>query len=105
MGFHWALDVRCWMLEVAFLFCLLLASPALADTNAVPKLANSDCLDCHLDPSTTRKVDGKVVPLLFPTNAFQKSVHSMLDCTDCHTGIKDLVHAEQTAAARLLRLP
>jgi hypothetical protein len=74
------------------LLCLPFAAPAPAATNAVPKLANSDCLDCHLDPSTTRKVDGKIVPLLFPTNAFQKSVHSMLDCTDCHTGIKDLVH-------------
>jgi hypothetical protein len=60
--------------------------------NAAEKFKNSDCLDCHLDPSTTRKVDGKIVPLLFPTNSFQKSVHSMLDCTDCHTGIKDLVH-------------
>ena len=64
------------------LLCLPFASPALAATNAVPKLANSDCLDCHLDPSTTRKVDGKIVPLLFPTNSFQKSVHSMLDCLD-----------------------
>jgi hypothetical protein len=74
------------------LLCLPFAAPAPAATNAVPKLANSDCLDCHLDPATTRKVGGKIVPLLFPTNAFQKSVHSMLDCTDCHTGIKDLVH-------------
>ena len=29
----------------------------------------------------------------------------MLDCMDCHTGIKDLVHDEQAAAARLHRLP
>ena len=72
-----------------FVFCLCLG---LFSANAADKFKNSDCLDCHLDPSTTRKVDGKIVPLLFPTNAFQKSVHSMLDCVDCHTGIKDLVH-------------
>ncbi len=60
--------------------------------NAAEKFANTDCLDCHLDPATTRKVDGKTVSLLFPTNAFQKSVHAKLDCVDCHTGIKDLVH-------------
>jgi cytochrome b subunit of formate dehydrogenase len=60
--------------------------------SATEKLTNSDCLDCHLDPATTRKVDGKVVALIFPTNSFQKSVHAKLDCVDCHTGIKDLVH-------------
>ncbi len=53
---------------------------------------NSDCLDCHLDPTTTRKVDGKIVALLFPTNAFNQSVHAKLNCVDCHAGIKDLVH-------------
>ena len=69
------------------------SSAAAAATNAVEKLANSDCLDCHTDPSNTRTVNGVKVPLaIFPTNSFQKSVHSTLDCTDCHTGVKDLVH-------------
>jgi len=67
--------------------CLGLLRSAAAET-----FSNSDCLDCHLDPSTTRKVDGKIVSLLFPTNTFQKSVHAKLACVDCHTGIKDLVH-------------
>ena len=75
---------------VLIFICLCLS---LFSANAAEKFKNSDCLDCHLDPSTTRKVDGKVESLLFPTNAFEKSVHSMLDCTDCHTGIKELVHA------------
>ena len=66
---------------------------AAATTNAVEKLANSDCLDCHTDPSNTRLVNGVKVPLaVFPTNRFNKSVHGMLDCTDCHTGVKELVH-------------
>jgi len=69
------------------------SSAAAAATNAVEKLANSDCLDCHTDPSNTRTVNGVKVPLaIFPTNSFQKSVHSTLDCTDCHTGVKELVH-------------
>src|SRR5579871_2350340 len=59
---------------------------------AATAFKNSDCLDCHLDPTTTRKVNGKVVSLVFPTNAFAGSVHSALDCVDCHEGIKDLVH-------------
>jgi len=62
-------------------------------TNAVEKLANSDCLDCHTDPSNTRVVNGQKIPLaVFPTNSFARSVHSMLDCTDCHTGVKEMVH-------------
>lgn len=61
-----------------------------ADTN---KFSNSDCLDCHLDSHNTRVVNGQKIPLaVFPTNDFARSVHSMLDCTDCHTGVKDLVH-------------
>ena len=73
---------------------LFLVRPAVAaTTNAVEKLANSDCLDCHTDPSNTRLVNGVKVPLaVFPTNKFSKSVHGMLDCTDCHTGVKELVH-------------
>src|SRR6266568_2703632 len=60
--------------------------------SAATAFKNSDCLDCHLDPTTTRKVGDKVVQLIFPTNAFDKSLHAKLDCVDCHEGIKDLVH-------------
>ena len=68
------------------------ASPA---TNAAPKFASSDCLDCHTDPANKRMVNGHSAPLaLFPTNGFAASVHSALDCVDCHDGIKELVHGK-----------
>jgi cytochrome b subunit of formate dehydrogenase len=77
----------------AWLLCLAAVCMAVslraADTNLIK---TADCLDCHLDPGTTRKVAGKIVSLVFPTNSFAKSVHSQLDCVDCHEGIKDLVH-------------
>ena len=41
-----------------------------APTNAPEKFANSDCLDCHLDPNTTRVVNGKTESLIFPTERF-----------------------------------
>jgi len=67
--------------------------PGRAETNAVTKLANADCLDCHTDPANKRRVNGHSEPLaLFPTNGFAKSVHSQLDCIDCHDGIKEMVH-------------
>jgi cytochrome b subunit of formate dehydrogenase len=68
-------------------------SPSAAVTPASERFANADCLDCHTDPTTTRKVGGKDVPLeLFPTNKFAASVHAKLACVDCHVGIRDLVH-------------
>ena len=74
------------------LLALVCLAAMLLPARAADAFSNSDCLDCHLDPSTTRKVDGKTVSLLFPTNSFQQSVHAKLACVDCHDGIKDLVH-------------
>jgi cytochrome b subunit of formate dehydrogenase len=56
------------------------------------KITNEDCLECHTDPANTRWVDGKEVSLVFPTNLFEKSVHALLDCVDCHVGIKEEIH-------------
>ena len=71
------------------LYCSLLFSTA----TAAESFANADCLDCHLDPSTSHRVNGKSVPLgIFPTNNFAQSVHGKLACVDCHAGIKELVH-------------
>ena len=72
----------------AIAFWLSLVVPLAAET-----LSNQDCLDCHTDPTTTRRVHGEIVPMaLFPTNSFLKSVHAKLNCTDCHDGIKEMVH-------------
>jgi cytochrome b subunit of formate dehydrogenase len=70
------------------LFLLL----TLSSSFAADAFKTSDCLECHLDPTTTRTVSGKTVPLVFPTNSFDKSVHAKLDCVDCHEGIRELVH-------------
>lgn len=66
---------------------------SLAFRSAADKVSNQDCLDCHTDPTTSRQVQGKLVPMaIFPTNVFLKSVHAKLNCTDCHNGIKEMVH-------------
>ena len=70
-----------------------LAAAAGAATNTPAKFSSADCLDCHTDPANKRIVNGHAVALaLFPTNGFAKSVHSALDCIDCHDGIKELQH-------------
>jgi len=77
-----------------FLWLVGINAPAQDKPPAVPpaQFTNSNCLDCHLDPNTTRVVNGKTESLVFPTAAFQKSVHARLACVDCHTGVKQLVH-------------
>ncbi len=78
-----------------FLFVLQLA---IFTVSGAEQFTNGDCLDCHSEKQT-RKIEGKEVPLLpFPTNLFDKSVHSKINCVDCHTGIKDLVHESNLPA-------
>jgi len=48
--------------------------------------SREDCLDCHAEPDAD-------MPLVAP-DALAGSIHSDLDCTDCHSGIEDLPHAE-----------
>jgi cytochrome b subunit of formate dehydrogenase len=76
-------------LRSAAALTLALAASTLAGAKSFP---TADCLDCHEDPTTVRKVDGKEIPLIIETNKFQLSVHGSLQCTDCHVGIEDPVH-------------
>ncbi len=77
----------------AGLVFLLFAPDGLGAQKTAAPPANADCLDCHTDPTTTRSVQGRQIPMpVFPTNGFAGSVHARLSCTDCHTGVRELVH-------------
>jgi cytochrome b subunit of formate dehydrogenase/nitrate/TMAO reductase-like tetraheme cytochrome c subunit len=73
------------------------AKPAAAAAKPTPapaaprKLENADCLGCHADDSTGRKVDDKV---------FAASVHGQnsISCTDCHDGYGEGPHDGQRPA-------
>ena len=79
---------------------------ATAAPAAAPKaLGNGDCLGCHADDSTGRKVDEKL---------FAASLHGQnsVSCTDCHEGYGEGPHdgqgpkrsaAEQAMVARLAK--
>jgi cytochrome b subunit of formate dehydrogenase len=78
---------------------ILLTAPSTFAAEAT--FTNDDCLECHLDPKLTRKVEGKEVAMpIFQTNVFAKSLHGKLNCVDCHVGIKDLVHESQLPPPR-----
>jgi hypothetical protein len=59
-----------WLVLMLGLSFSSLSGRAATPAAAAAKFSNSDCLDCHLDPATTRVVDGKKESLLFPTNDF-----------------------------------
>ncbi|MGZ4974594.1 MAG: hypothetical protein ACXWDN_17690, partial [Limisphaerales bacterium] len=78
-----------------FVLLVTLAQLFLGGTSlvATETFSNQDCLDCHTDPTTSRMVNGKSVPIaVFPTNIFKATIHGKLNCVDCHRGFKDLVH-------------
>jgi cytochrome b subunit of formate dehydrogenase len=62
---------------------------------ATATFTNADCFTCHDDPGLVRVVGASTNSLCVKTNALAKSVHSSLQCTDCHAGIKDLPHPEK----------
>jgi formate dehydrogenase gamma subunit len=78
------------LLRILTALCLILPAGAFA---AASQIANYNCLACHGDPSLTTTVQGKTISLYVSDQAFQKSVHGILGCTDCHSDIKSIPHA------------
>jgi len=63
-------------------------------------VTTADCLECHTDPTLTRRVGTQEVLLsVIDTNRYNVSVHGALDCTDCHAGITDLPHEDNLPPA------
>ena len=53
---------------------------------------NDECLACHSDASLTKDDNGKQVSLQVDEGKFKNSIHSMFNCTDCHTEINGAPH-------------
>ncbi len=73
---------------VAWVAFLLLVLPANGQDNP-------DCLQCHSSPGLKVERDGHDVSLHVDTERFAQSVHSDLECTDCHEeldGVEEWPH-------------
>lgn len=85
-------ELQITMMAFLRLFLISFCVFQVSTLSAAEKISNEDCLDCHSEKQV-KKVDGKSVPLLpFPTNEFNRSVHSKILCVDCHNGIKEAIH-------------
>ncbi|MEZ5277860.1 MAG: cytochrome c3 family protein [Opitutaceae bacterium] len=82
---------------VIFLIMALNGLPAAAQES----FTNDECLECHLAEEVP--VPGKPGEFRLEgirPEKFDESVHYLLDCIDCHTGIKDLDHETPLPAAQ-----
>jgi cytochrome b subunit of formate dehydrogenase len=82
-------------------YLVLYAPYALAGHKAgtPPKPTNEECLACHDDSTMTKEVNGKQVSLYVNEEHFKNSIHSMFNCVDCHTDVKQSPH--ETTPAKL----
>ncbi|MRR52365.1 MAG: hypothetical protein EG825_15910, partial [Rhodocyclaceae bacterium] len=88
------------LLVMAF---ILLAAPVDASPAAAPDASpqNAACLTCHSRPDFERQLPGgEILPLTIDGEHFDASVHSGIDCTDCHTGISGFPHPDLQARTR-----
>ncbi len=62
--------------------------------------SNADCLQCHADETLTGGHKGKEASLYFNEEKFKKSVHSQLQCVNCHADLagKALPHESSVAS-------
>lgn len=75
------------------LITILLVGPAVGQTI-------DDCLDCHGDSGfVVEDSPGHERSLFVDLATFKSSVHGEFTCTDCHTGISELPHAEKLPKA------
>lgn len=90
-------------LLVVMLWCLWpLASPA---------IDNSECLDCHGDPSLTKESTDNILnteiteSLYVDEDRFNQSVHNIngITCVDCHSDIEELNYDEDVPHKKELR--
>jgi cytochrome b subunit of formate dehydrogenase len=66
-----------WLLTLAFACAILQAQ------------SNSDCMDCHSDPTLSADRLTGPVSLTVTTDSLKGSVHEGLDCIDCHADLKN----------------
>lgn len=75
---------------ILFLLLIVIFNPILLGQT------NDDCLSCHNDPELSKMRGGKKISLYVRPDALNKSVHSTLECTFCHSeaAVTDFPHPE-----------
>ena len=82
---------------------ILLIIPLLM-VNSIYAQENDDCLMCHGDNTLTGKKDGKAFSVFVDGKKLASSVHSGIQCIDCHADLagSDFPHKTNVASAQCL---
>jgi cytochrome b subunit of formate dehydrogenase len=86
---------ECPFLIAVLLFVFSAAPPCFAaEAESAEELpANEDCATCHGSKDLKKKLpDGKEKGLFVDEELFGRSVHSKLQCVDCHAAVRELPH-------------
>jgi cytochrome b subunit of formate dehydrogenase len=73
--------------------------PAASETKASAVSSSTSCLTCHSDHTLAMRKGAGEVPLFVDQAKLAKSVHSALDCVDCHEGFDGQAMPHKTAMA------
>jgi len=82
--------MRHWLLIATCVFGLAAA----AGSKEPPKL---DCLSCHSEASLTSDSGGKTNGISMDPGKLKHSVHELLECSDCHSDVKEFPHQPSPA--------
>lgn len=74
--------------------------PVAADPAKPSLVPNSECMDCHEAEFKARKKGQPKEWVGVRPEVFAKSVHSKLNCVDCHADIKEAPHDSKVAPAQ-----
>jgi len=77
--------------------CVLSVLTLLVIPSLLRAQANTDCLMCHGDRSTSMTKGGKTISLYVDPAKFARSAHAGISCVDCHQGFNpsELPHAKK----------
>lgn len=66
--------------------------------------SKQDCFTCHNDKTLSMTKSGNIISLYVDEGEFDKSVHSVLECVDCHQGFNpnEIPHAKKIKQVRCL---
>ncbi|MEJ2617968.1 MAG: cytochrome c3 family protein, partial [Ignavibacteriaceae bacterium] len=91
--------LNCYTFSICVYFLLLLL---FSIANCTFAQENDDCLMCHGDNTLTAKKDGKTISLFVNSKKLAASVHSDVQCVDCHADLagSDFPHKTDVAHAQ-----
>lgn len=94
--------VLIFIIQIAMLLCLIPYVSVSTAQNVSEKEINKYCLSCHQKKGSVKKfLEGDPFSVYINPQAFEKSVHRSLTCTECHQEFSDKNHPDRVFRNKL----